>query len=107
MHSALLCLCVVGCGFSPGLASTDGGEGDDDGPRGPAPQHLTDANGQPGSLALTLSGSVTVTTSSATPSISGMTLEDGTFDIRPQLQGGEVAVLHVASLTIAQGGVRR
>jgi len=113
MHSALLCLCVVGCGFSPGLASTDGGEGDDDGsrgdatPPGPAPQHLTAANGQPGSLALTLSGSVTVTTSSATPSISGMTLEDGTFDIRPQLQGGEVAVLHVASLTIAQGAVVR
>ncbi len=120
MRSAFLCWCAVGgfagCGFAPGLANTDGGDAnegphDDSGRDGsgsePAPQHLTDSNGQPGSLDLTLTGSVTITTSSATPTISGMTLASGTFDIRPQLQGGDVAVLHVARLTIAQGAVVR
>ena len=110
MRALLVWLSVSACGFSPaagidGNARSDGGAGGDvaDGATGLVdPLHLTSGDGQPSDVDLVMSGPIVVDTSALT--ITGTPLTTGTFDVRHQIQGnGEVAVLHLHSLTVQAG----
>jgi hypothetical protein len=100
-------LVLVGCSYSPsrvGVTSdTDATGGDDDGPANTLePLHLGPGDGVPGTDPLTLDGNVTINTDG--PAISTSLPPGVTFDVRPQLGGGpELAVLHVAALTVTAG----
>jgi hypothetical protein len=107
MRMALACTCMLGCGFTPS-ATGDGGGSSIDAPPGsgsdssvlsPAPEHLTNDDGQPGAMPLVLAGSVTIDTTNLT--ITGIATVMGEFDVRHQINGNsEVAVLHVSALTV-------
>jgi len=110
MRALVVWLSVSACGFAPALgadASTSGGDGHNidgsDISNGlPAPLHLTTADGQPSDVDLVLGGPIVVDTSALT--ITSIPVPTGTFDVRHQVQGnGEVAVLHLRSLTVAAG----
>jgi len=111
MRALLVWLSVSACGFTPAVGTDgnprgDGGGGDvaDSSTGLPAPLHLTSDDGQPSDVDLVLSSPIVVDTSALT--ITGTPLTLGTFDVRHQIQGnGEVAVLHLHSLTVAAGAV--
>src|SRR4051812_21245928 len=109
MRTLLVCM-LAGCGFSPHEATSDApradtNPGDGSGSNNEfAPEHLTSADGKPGTQSLVLSGN-TVLIDTTTLTIQGVALEAGTFDARPQVAPGgpQVAVLHVQQLRVAAG----
>jgi hypothetical protein len=110
MRALVLCLSVSACGFAPALGPDGGARGDDGAGSGsadasqavPGPLHLTRDDGQPSDVDLVLTGNLVVDTSAL--SITSVLLDPAVFDVRHQVQGdGEVAVLHLHSLTVAAG----
>src|SRR5664279_2363165 len=109
MRIALACVCMLGCGFTPSATGDGGGSSSIDAPSGsgsdgsvvpPPPEHLTNDDGQPGTMPLVLAGSVTINTGNLTI-LSSTTTVVADFDVRHQINGGgEVAVLHVSALTV-------
>src|SRR3569833_1708147 len=110
MRALVVWLSVSACGFTPTLGTNTKNNNKKnqkkniaDSSNGlPAPLHLTSDDGQPSDVDLVLSGPIVVDTSALT--ITSIPVPTGTFDVRHQVQGnGEVAVLHLRSLTVAAG----
>lgn len=106
MRGCSLLVLFAACSYNPSVAGDDGTPASSDGQVDttaavPDPLHLAPEDGAPGTGALVADGTLTIDTS--VPSIS-VTLPAGTsLDVRPQLSGPEVAVLHVGTLTITAG----
>jgi hypothetical protein len=95
---------VAGCSFDPTRVGgndpgTDGNGGDDGSIAPQEPVHLTPEDGTPGTGPLNIDGNATIDTT--TPSSSIALPRGVTLDVRPQISGPDVAVLHVGALTIA------